>query len=253
MFLEERYEKIISDLNINGRVSVKELSRNFGVTEDCIRKDLKELESREKLKRVHGGAIPLRKHNDFKKLPERMLINREIKEKIALKASKLIKDGDNIFLDVSTINMEIAKIIKSSKKNVTVVTNMIDIISILGGCDNVKVICIGGEYNNKINGIAGSEADSNIRNYYYDKSFIGVCAVNSKTGFITSSLLEDGNTKKTIIECTNKTYLVMENEKFNYDEFYKFANLDLVAGIITEAEVSEEVKENLIDKDVNLL
>ena len=149
--------------------------------------------------------------------------------------------------------MEIAKIIKNSNKNVTVVTNMIDIVSILAGSQNVKVICIGGEYNNKINGIAGSEADSNIRNYYYDKSFIGVCAVNAKTGFITSSLLEDGNTKKAIIESTNKAYLVMENEKFNYDEFYKFANLELITGIVTEAEIPKEIKEDLFDKEVNLL
>lgn len=253
MFLEERYEKILSDLSIHGRISVKELSKKFGVTEDCIRKDLKELESRDELKRVHGGAIPLRKHNDFKKLPERVMVNRDLKEKIALKASLLINDGDNIFLDVSTINMEIARSIKNSKKNVIVVTNMIEIVSILAGSDNIKVICIGGEYNNKINGITGTEADRNIRNYYYDKAFIGVCAVNAKTGYVTTSLLEDGNTKKTIIECTNKIYLVMENEKFNYDEFYRFANLDLINGIITEDEVTDEIKEDIKDKDVELI
>lgn len=253
MFLEERYEKILQELSVAGRVSVKELSSKFGVTEDCIRKDLKELESRDKLKRVHGGAIQLRKHNEFKKLPERTMINRELKEKIANKAAELIKDGDNIFLDVSTINLEIAKLIRAKGKKVTVTTNMIDIIIVLSGCEHISVICVGGEFNNEISGIAGSEADRYIRNYYYDKAFMGVCAVNSKIGYISSSLLEDGNTKKTIIECSNKTYLVMENEKFNYDEFYRFASLDLIAGIVTEGEVSEEIVEELKARVVEVI
>ena len=62
MFLEERYEKIIELIEEKGRVKVKDLSNLFSVTEDCIRKDLKELESRGHLKRVYGGAIAQRNH-----------------------------------------------------------------------------------------------------------------------------------------------------------------------------------------------
>ncbi|MGL4912832.1 MAG: hypothetical protein ACRC3Y_10440 [Romboutsia sp.] len=88
-------------------------------------------------------------------------------------------------------------------------------------------------------GILGSEAESNIRRFTLNKSFVGICAVNRVTGLISSLDIEDGNIKKSIIESSKNTYLVMESEKFDYDEFYKFASLDEVSGVITEVEIFE--------------
>ena len=82
MFLQERYTKIIEQVNLNGRVTVKDLSVQFGVSEDCIRKDLRELENRNEWKRVYGGAIVNRNHSDIKTVDERKNINIEIKKKI---------------------------------------------------------------------------------------------------------------------------------------------------------------------------
>ena len=93
----------------------------------------------------------------------------------------------------------------------------------------------------KLGAIVGAAADRYIRNFIFDKSFIGLCGINIETGYISTINLEDGNTKRTIIECSSKSYLVMENEKFNYEEFYKFANLTEVAGVITEDKIINEI------------
>ena len=239
MFLEERYEKIIECIEESGRVTVKELSKQFSVTEDCIRKDLRQLENRGKLKRVHGGAIPNRSHNDIKSIDERKDINIEQKKKISLKAMQLIKQHDVIFLDISTINLEIAKLLSKKDFNLTIITNMIEIAMELKNTNNIRIILVGGELNKKTEGIIGAEADRYIRKFTFDKSFIGVCGVNTEDGYISSVDLEDGNTKKTIMESSNKSYLVMEDEKFNYDEFYKFAKLSEITGIITESRLLE--------------
>ena len=103
MFLEERYDKIIKMVEDKGRMSVKDLSSIFKVTEDCIRKDLRELEKRGKVKRVHGGAITNRSHNDIKHINERKEINSGKKQEIAKRAFNEIEDGDIVFLDVSSI------------------------------------------------------------------------------------------------------------------------------------------------------
>lgn len=237
MFLEERYEKIIEIIKVSGRVKVKDLSELFEVTQDCIRKDLKELEARGYLKRVYGGAIAQRNYNDIKNVDKRKNINMEEKKVIALKAITLIENGDIIFLDVSTNSLEIAKELNKINKEITVVTNMIEIVLELRNNKNTKVICIGGEFNKEIGAIVGAAADRYIRKFIFDKAFIGVGGINVETGYISTISLEDGNTKKTIIECSNKRYLVMENEKFNYDGLYKFANLDEVTGIITEDKI----------------
>lgn len=239
MFLEERYEKIVEEIEIKGRATVKELSKKFNVTEDCIRKDLRELESRDKLKRVHGGAIPKKIQYDFKRLDERKDVYSDKKKRIAQRAISLINDDETIFLDISTINIEIAKLIAIKDLNITVVTNMLEIVLELKQCKNVRTILIGGEFHKRSEGILGSEAERNIRRFTLNKSFIGICAVNRATGLISSLDIEDGNIKKSIIESSKTTYLVMESEKFDYDEFYKFASLDEVNGIITEVQIFE--------------
>lgn len=237
MFLEERYENIIKEINKVGRVSVKNLAMEFNVSEDCIRKDLKELEKRKELKRVYGGAISVRKHMEIKPINERKIINIEKKQNIARKALGLIKESDIIFLDVSTINLEIAKMLKNEEKNITVFSNMLQIILELSECKNIDTICIGGEFNKKIGAVVGTTTNEYIKKFTYDKSFIGVCAVNRETGFISNANLEEGNTKRTIIDNSKESYLVMEREKFNYEEFYKFAKIDDVTAIITEDEI----------------
>ena len=237
MFLQERYTKIIEQVNLNGRVTVKDLSVQFGVSEDCIRKDLRELENRNELKRVYGGAIVNRNHSDIKTVDERKNINIEIKKKIVENALQLIEEGDIIFLDTSTINLEISKEIKKRCMKITVVTNMIEIVLELKKCIATRVITVGGQFNVEVGAVVGAAADRYIKQFTYDKSFIGVCGINKESGYVSTINIEDGNTKKTIIECSNKSYLVMEDEKYNYDEFYKFASIDEIEGIITQNKI----------------
>lgn len=237
MFLEERYNNILMKIEKEGRVAVKDLAKEFNVTEDCIRKDLRELEVREKLKRVYGGAIGVRTHDDIRPIEERKNINVHKKRKIAQNALNIINEGDIIFLDTSTNNLEIAKEINKSNLKLIVVTNMIEIIFELKNNNNVKIICVGGQFNQEVGAVVGAAADRYIKNFTFDKSFIGVCGINKDTGFLSTISLEDGNTKKAIIECSNKSYIVTEKEKFNYDEFYKFAKLEDITGIITEEKI----------------
>lgn len=238
MFLEERYEKIIEALKKDGRVTVKKLSADFNVTEDCIRKDLKSLENKNLLKRVYGGAILCKHHIDVKPVDERKNINLSEKKQIAANAFSLIENNDVIFLDITTTNLEIAKLIDASSLKVTIITNMIEIVSMLKESVNTKVICIGGEFNKEAGGIVGSAANNYIENFTFDKSFIGACGINNETGYISIINFEDGNTKHTVINNSNENYIVMESSKYNYDEFYKFASLSEVTAVITEKDIT---------------
>lgn len=237
MFLEERYNNILMKIEEEGRVRVKDLAKEFNVTEDCIRKDLRELEVREKLKRVYGGAIGVRTHDDIRPIDERKNINVHKKVKIAQNAVKIINEGDIIFLDTSTINLEMAKEINKTQMKLIIVTNMIEIVCELKNNNKIKVICVGGQFNREVGAIVGAAADRYIKSFTFDKAFIGACGINRDTGFISTINIEDGNTKKTIIECSNKSYIITEKEKFNYDEFFKFSKLEDITAIITEDEI----------------
>lgn len=237
MFLEERYEKIINCLKESGRVKVKDLSDKFNVTEDCIRKDLRYLENKGALKRVYGGAILQREHIDIKPIDIRKNLNTDKKYKIAKNAISLIKSDEVIFLDTSTTNLELSKILSTSHLNLTVVTNMLEIVLELKNSNCIRVICIGGEFNKDVGAIVGSSANNYISQFTFDKAFLGVCGINEESGAISTINLEDGNTKRTIIQCSHKNYLCMEKEKFNYDEFFKFAYINEFDGLVTEDEI----------------
>ena len=153
---QERHNQILAKLNLEGQVRVKELSQAFHVTEDCIRKDLTILEKDGQLKRIHGGAMQVRKNLHAINVIER--IDKYVVEKklIAQKAVKLIEPGTMIFLGISTVNLEIAKLIYQMDLHITVVTNMIDIMEIFKGDCKTLLIFIGGTFNRARDGFIGS-------------------------------------------------------------------------------------------------
>lgn len=128
MFASERLEEIVKILNREGKVVVKELSQLFNVTEDCIRKDLKNLENQKLIKRTYGGAVLLRSTAREEKIENRKERDLEAKRIIAEKAFGLIEENETIFLDISTINILLSEIIAKSSKRLTIITNMLDIV-----------------------------------------------------------------------------------------------------------------------------
>ncbi|MFT4008210.1 MAG: DeoR family transcriptional regulator, partial [Lacrimispora sp.] len=101
MFTEERLDRILQILQDQGMVKVKDLSALFQVTEDCIRKDLKNLENAGKLKRTYGGALMSQDYPLKRDVIDRRDTNIEKKKLIAQKAFELIGGNETIFLDIS--------------------------------------------------------------------------------------------------------------------------------------------------------
>ncbi|AGY74906.1 DeoR/GlpR family DNA-binding transcription regulator [Clostridium autoethanogenum] len=254
MFPEERHDKIINILHKEGKVVVKDLSSRFNVTEDCIRKDLKILENKNLLQRTYGGAVSVRHSAPKQDISIRKNISVESKEVIAEKAFNSIFENETIFLDISTTNMMLAEKLSKSPKKLTVVTNMLDIISILNKQDNnIKVICTGGVLSKDLDGFTGSMAIESIINYKPNKCFIGSCGVNIFDKSVTTFDVEDGNTKKAIINGSKEIFLVMENSKFYIDGTYKFATLYDIDTIITESPPGKEITNLLTKTDTKFI
>lgn len=254
MFAEERLDQILNILNTEGKIKVKNLSQHFKVTEDCIRKDLKQLENLGSLKRTYGGAIKVRESTYQYDTLDRIETDVDSKTKIAKKAFDLIKNRETIFLDLSTINMLIAKLLAQSNKRITVVTNMLEIINILSSPDNnITVIATGGLLNKNLNGFAGATAINFIEKYKFDISFIGSCGIDVFDKSITTFEIEDGLTKTSIIQSSKKTFLVMQHKKFNTDGNYKFSNIESINGIITDILPSIDIINILHENNIIIL
>lgn len=235
----ERHNQIIAILALEGQVKVTELSEKFDVTKDCIRKDLTILENEGKLKKIHGGAIRVRTNLHRNYVESRKTMNLEAKQIIALKAVELIEQGTMVFLGVSAINYEIAKLIFQHDLNVTIVTNMIDIISVFQETCSARLIFLGGELNLGRDGFLGAMTMDLIQRYKFDIAFLGVVGIDLFDGHLTTYDINDGLTKKAVINSSKKSYVVAESTKLALDGNYKFAHLGDFSGYICEKDIDD--------------
>ncbi|MCY6959015.1 DeoR/GlpR family DNA-binding transcription regulator [Clostridium brassicae] len=252
MFIEERLEEILNILNETGRVKVKELSKKFNVSEGMIRKDLQKLEKTHPIKRTYGGAILDRQISICTPLNTRLNTNLTDKEIIAKKAFDVIQSGDTIFLDASSINFLLAKLISNSTKNVTLISNMPIIPTLFNNNETATLICIGGVYDKNSGSLLGSEVIKNIKKYKFNKSFIGSSGVNFVNHKVGTINLEDGNVKETILSHSKEAFLVIEDAKFNVDSTYAFAELEDFYGIITNSTLDTNIEEKLKELSIEL-
>ena len=251
MFVEERQALIIKELQEKGRVKVKELSAKFKVTEDLIRKDLTALEERGQLKKTYGGPVRMKENVHRELASQRKTINQEAKRKIAKKAMPLIKDGYIVFLDISTVNIELARMIAESRTKATIVTNMLDVVNILAKSD-VRVVFIGGEFDYGRDGFVGSMALEMIKNFRFDISFMGVVGVDIHENSVTTYMANDGIMKKEILAISRNSYMMCEFEKLKQFGNYKYAGLDEFTGIILDKEADSDLTEILKKYDIEI-
>lgn len=253
MLQAQRHQQILAKLHTDGQVTVKDLSQCFGVTEDCIRKDLTLLEKEKKLKRVHGGATQVRQNPHVFHVEERKTIRLKEKKKIAKKAVSMIEKGSMIFLDISTITLEMAKLIYQNNMDITLVTNMIDIMELFRQESSTRVIFIGGDYNNAKDGFAGMLTIQQLKNYHFDIAFMGVVGVDLLQNKVTTYEVDDGLTKEQVIISSKKCYIVCESEKLSSDGNYVFARVSDFTGMILEEELKEHDYQKVLEYGLEVL
>lgn len=244
MFVMERREKILENLARDGKVRVRDLADEFSVTEDLIRKDLAALEAAGKLHRKYGGAVPntgnpARVFSSRKKIPDM-----ESKKVIAAKALSMIEPGMIIYLDISTANVLLAQMIAQSSLQVTVVTNMLEILTVLAP-STIPLIAIGGEMDLGREGFVGPAAAQMLSQFRFDLSFIGAVGIELENNALTSLSPSESMGKKLVLFRSARSYLVCESAKLKVMGNYQFGALDEIDGILMERAPDEKTKELL--------
>ncbi|SMO50585.1 transcriptional repressor AgaR [Gracilimonas mengyeensis] len=236
----KRRDKIIQVLNESGSVTVDELSELFDVSSVTIRNDLDFFEKKGLIHRTYGGALLRNSVYKDPSLEEKEKINANEKRRIGKYAAGLIKDGDAIILDSGTTTKEIAIRLKD-KKNITVMTNAIYIAVELAGLSDVEVMLTGGVLRDKSYSIVGPEAENTLRNYYFDKLFIGVDGLDFDYGLTTSNPLE-AQLNRIMVERASEVIAVTDSSKFGRHSFSYIGDVDLISTIITDKGISKEIE-----------
>ncbi|WMT42325.1 DeoR/GlpR family DNA-binding transcription regulator [Paenibacillus sp. D2_2] len=244
-----RYEKIMEVLLMNKEVTVAELSERLQVTGKTIREDLSKLEEQGLIRRIHGGAI-LAQDDQFGILPSKEPIakNAEAKVEIALEAIRHIAKNDIIALDGGSTTLEIAR--RLDNQPLTVVTNDVYIISELATKDQILLVVPGG-YRVR-NMLAGSEANSYVRQLNIQKAFISTTGVHPEHGLsiYTCDLIDF---KRALIDTARETYVVIDHHKFGQSALRTFASLDEISAIITDRGLTTENAKPYRDMGIRIL
>jgi len=234
----DRRDEIVQIINKNGKVKVEELSSRFNVSSVTIRNDLSYLESRGLVHRVYGGALV----RDFvahdNTLTEKAKLHAEEKRAIGAKAAELIFDGDSIILDSGTTTIEIAKRIKD-REDLTVMTNGVNIAIELAGCSNIAVILTGGRLRENSFSLVGPQAEIALREFYFDKLFLGVDGFDLDVGLTTPNQFE-ARLNAVMLEVAKETIIVADSSKFGRKSLCRIGGLDKIKKIITDPVIDKE-------------
>lgn len=231
-------------------VTVAELTKLFNVTEETIRRDLKQLEEEGVLHRTYGGAYVSEGVLNDVHVNIREHIHVEGKKKIASKCLSFIKSGDSIFLDASTTSLVIASMLQDQK--ITVVTNSIKVVNTLIDNPNIHIVIIGGTLAKSSLSNLGRNAEYNMNNYFFDSAFISCRSVSMQHG-ITDSNEQQAAIRKIAAEHANKVFLIVDYTKFDRTSFTRIGGFELIDTIVVDKKLSPEWHQFLSDHNVTVI
>jgi DeoR/GlpR family transcriptional regulator of sugar metabolism len=233
MLTTHRKQQILSLLKRNGQVIAKDVSKSMGVSEDTIRRDLRELAQEGLLQRVHGGALPASPAvADF---AGREQLTPQGKIAIGRAAAQMIQPGQVVILDGGTTARQLARHIPLELK-AAVVTHSPTIALELVNHPDIEVILIGGRLFKHSVVAVGAAAIEAIAQVHADTYFMGVTGVHPKTGLTTGDY-EEAAVKRALSHAAAETIVLASSEKLNAASRYAVVSLDEISGIITERTV----------------
>lgn len=248
----QRREKILGLLKEDGAAKVINLAGLFKVTEATIRQDLEKLEKEGLISRDHGGAY-LRNIEDqvrnFSLTHQHENVDK--KERIALKCVELIENGDTIILDSGSTTTEIARKIKGLK-NLTVITNALNIALMLGAEPGIEVIMTGGEFKPPTLSLTGQKAADFFKGINVQKLFLATAGVSLKAG-LTYPSISDIVVKKAMVDAAEVTYLVADSTKIGKTSFASLGAMSLIDFLVTDAEIEEGHKNVFRDQEIEII
>jgi DeoR/GlpR family transcriptional regulator of sugar metabolism len=235
----ERKQLILERAGQDGRVVASELSREFGVSEDTIRRDLRELAADGLLHRVHGGALPLPRPPVSVSYAARAAQAPEAKAAIARAAARLVRAGQLVAIDGGTTPLEVAQHLPPDLR-LTVVTHSLPVLSAMAVRPNVELIAVGGKVFGEALVTVGPVAVDAYRAMRPDVCFFGVAGIDVEAG-LTVLNLEEALVKRAMIEGAGQVIAVAAADKLGTAGPFAVAPISRVTHLVTDRSAPADV------------
>lgn len=238
MLAVERRNLILEKLQDEKRVVVSELSAQFGVSEETIRRDLDKLDKEGLATKSYGGAVL--NENTSIDMPFNIRKKRNMRGKqiIAELLSEQISEGEHIILDPSTTAVAIVKALKN-KKRLTIITNSIEVLVELSDVSGWDVISSGGTLKENYLALVGPKALEGISSFNADRVILSCKGIELQKG-ITDANEMFSQVKQTMLRSAKQRILAVDHTKFGNIAFSKICELTDIDVVVTDIRPSAE-------------
>jgi DeoR/GlpR family transcriptional regulator of sugar metabolism len=248
MLTSQRRALISTRLASDGQIIAGELAEELNLSEDTIRRDLRDMAAAGLLKRVHGGALPITP--PLPDLEARQTISADVKKRLARKAAELVRAGQLVFIDGGTTNAEIVRALPREMR-LTIATHSPAIATLLEK-HRAEVILIGGSLYKHSMVATGAAALAAIGTLRPDIFFLGATAIHPVHGLSTGDY-EEAAVKRAILAQSAETIALMTEEKFDAVSPHRIMGVEETAGLIVPAGMAQEVIEPYREKAVRII
>lgn len=249
MLTEERKSHLLEVLSRDGRLVARDVSRALGLSEDTIRRDLRDLASAGLLRRVHGGAVPLARANA--PLVTRMGIASAGKEAIGRLAAGMIRHGQVVFLDGGTTALAVARHIPPELEAV-LITHSPNVALELMARDRLTIDLLGGRLFRHSVVATGARTLAEIASCRPDLCFIGATGLHPVAG-ITTGDSEEAAVKRAVIARSGAAFVLGSSEKLGAIAAFDVAAWSGIEGLLISADSADAAGRLLDDTGCEII
>lgn len=237
-----RRREIAELLHQEGAVTVAMLERHFGVSSMTARRDLAELERQGLARRTHGGAVVpgVAAHEDS--FQHRLTIDEGAKRQLAQAALAMIAPHETIYVDSSSTAWYAAQALVASRIPLTIVTNSVPVMELVGTSDgqNVELIGIGGSMRRLTRSFVGPHAVRTVLEHFADKVFLSVKGISTE-GMLTDADPLEAEVKRTMISHADQPVLLVDGSKLHTRGLAAITSADQLACVLAAEASNEDV------------
>ena len=247
----KRIENIKNFIYNNKIVTLDQICNEFKISKSTIRRDIQDLLlSDSRFKKIYGGIKFDSKNNPIP-FNERKITNIAEKILISKKASELVEDNDIIFIDFGTTVLNIEDYLKEIK-NLTVITNNLEVIYKAINYNNMNVISLSGSLNRKNLSLLGASSANILKTYNISKCFMSTTGLSINNGVTDLSSLE-AEIKSVAVQKSNMVVLLADKSKFNCVSLQTYCNLNEIDKLITDEYPPEDISSYLKKNNIEII
>lgn len=245
---QKRQNEILASVRLHGACSIIELARQFEVSDETIRRNIKPLVRAGLIEKVHGGIVLSQKLEPEPPFEKRMSERVEAKQLISARLATIINNGDSIMLDTGSTTAYVARAL-SQHRGLSVVTNCTEIARTLAREASNRVHLCGGALRADDWATFGSAAIDFVRQFHVNYAILSIGGVTADGGFMDYHL-EEAEFSRAVIAQAEKTIVVADHSKFGNANFIRVCGFDEVDMVVVERAPPERIQAGLRDAGV---